>query len=323
MKKKRKKSKSTLFKVIGLVFLIILIIAISILTISYKMLSSKVNRVDINRDYVTNVQSESSYTDNKTEDNIINIALLGSDYSQGFGAADSTIILSINTKNNKIKLLSLMRDIYLDLPDGGKSNLNYTLNSGGPELILRTINYNFSLNIDKFIYVNLSTLPKIIDKLGGVEINITPQELQYINGYISNIDKENGTTTEPITSAGTQLLNGTQASAYCRIRYTEGRDFKRTERQRDVLSALFNKFKNISITEVPGIISDLLPLVTTNMTDGEMLSIASKALKMNISNIEQGRFPLDGDFTTEWTDMYHQIIDLDATRNAIHQFINN
>lgn len=260
MKKKRKKSKSTLFKVIGLVFLIILIIAISILTISYKMLSSKVNRVDINRDYVTNVQSESSYTDNKTEDNIINIALLGSDYSQGFGAADSTIILSINTKNNKIKLLSLMRDIYLDLPDGGKSNLNYTLNSGGPELILRTINYNFSLNIDKFIYVNLSTLPKIIDKLGGVEINITPQELQYINGYISNIDKENGTTTEPITSAGTQLLNGTQASAYCRIRYTEGRDFKRTERQRDVLSALFNKFKNISITEVPGIISDLLPL---------------------------------------------------------------
>lgn len=59
------------------------------------------------------------------------------------------------------------------------------------------------------------------------------------------------------------------------------------------------------------------------MTDGEMLSIASKALKMNISNIEQGRFPLDGDFTTEWTDMYHQIIDLDATRNAIHQFINN
>ena len=216
-----------------------------------------------------------------------------------------------------------MRDIYLDLPDGGKSNLNYTLNTGGPELILRTINYNFDLNVDKFIYVNLTNLPKIIDKLGGVEMEITSDELNYINGYIDNIDKEYGTKTAHLKNTGYQLLNGTQASAYCRIRYTEGRDFKRTERQRDVLSALFNKFKIISITEVPGIISDLLPLVTTNMTDGEMLSIASKALKMNISNIEQGRFPLDGNFTTEWTDMYHQIIDLDATRTAIHQFINN
>ena len=116
---------------------------------------------------------------------------------------------------------------------------------GGPELILKTINYNFNLTVDKFIYVSLHTLPQIIDRLGGVEISITNDELNYINRYISNIDSENGTTTEYITSSGLQTLNGTQASAYCRIRYTEGRDFKRTERHREVLTKILEKIETL------------------------------------------------------------------------------
>lgn len=91
-----------------------------------------------------------------------------------------------------------MRDMYLDLPDGGMSNLNYTLNDGGAELLLKTINYNFDLAIDKFAQVNLHTLPIIIDKLGGLEINIYSDELNYINNYINNIDSENNTSIEEI-----------------------------------------------------------------------------------------------------------------------------
>ena len=231
------------------------------------------------------------------------------------------MILGIDKKNNRIKLFSLMRDLYLDLPDGGKSNLNYTMATKGPELILKTINYNFNLTVDKFIYVSLHTLPQIIDKLGGVELNITEDELKYINGYIANIDSKNGTSTSPITSSGLQTLNGTQASAYCRIRYTEGRDFKRTERHRDVLAALFNKFKTASIVDLTSIMNDILPLVTTNLTNTEILSIATEVLSMGVPDIEQSRFPLDGKSEMILTDMYHMVVDIESTTNDIHKFL--
>ncbi|MCD2502350.1 LCP family protein [Clostridium sp. NSJ-145] len=316
-KRKRKKKYSIGKKVLlgFLSFICILVLVGSILIIN---LSSKINTVEIDRSFVTDTGKEPI----KEEKDVITIALLGSDYSgTEIGASDATMILSIDTKKNNIKLLSLMRDIYLNLPDGGKKNLNYTLADGGPELLLKTINYNFNLQVDKFVHVSLHTLPIIIDKLGGVELEITNEELNFINGYINSIDSENGTITEPLYSAGRQLLNGTQAAAYCRIRYTEGRDYKRTERQRDVLSAIFDKFKNISFSEIPGLINDLLPLVSTNMTTSEMLSIATKALGTGVSNIEQGRFPLDEHHYAEWTDMYHMIVDIDATTEEIHKFI--
>ncbi|MGG7058029.1 LCP family protein [Clostridium tertium] len=283
-------------------------------------LSSKVERVSIDRSDVVDTGKETP----KETDDVITIALFGSDFSEIYdvSAADATMILAIDTKNNKIKLCSLMRDIYLDLPDGGKMNLNYTILDGGPSSILKAINYNFNLKIDKFVQVDLERLPKIIDALGGIEMEITPDELQYINGYIDNIDKNNGTTTEHIYNSGTQLLNGTQASAYCRIRYTAGRDFKRTERQRDVLNALFVKFKDISLTEVPGMINKILPLVTTNLTNSEIISISTKALGMGLSNIEQGRFPSDGNIISAgFTDMYHTNIDIEGTTEELHKFL--
>ena len=324
MVKKRKNNKKTL-KIVLFSLLIFMLALITSVAFIYKHYSSKINRVEIDREDVVNVgnsTTENSTTENENIDkNIINIALIGADYSNGNGASDSTMILSIDTEHKTIKLCSLMRDIYLDLPDGGKSNLNYTLNGGGPALLLKTINYNFNLKIDKFVMVSLETLPQIIDSLGGVSIELSSEEVQYINGYIDHIDKENGTNTPHITSSGVQHLNGTQAAAYCRIRYTSGGDFVRTERQREILSALFDKFKNINITEVPSLISDLLPFASTNMSDTEMLSIASKVLKMGVPNIEQGRFPLSEHLTTEWTDMYHMIIDKEATTNEIHKFL--
>lgn len=306
-------------KILFIIISFILIFALGGISYTY-YLSSKVERVNIDRSDVVGTGKEVP----KEADDLITIALFGSDYSEIYNvsAADATMILSINTKNNTIKLCSLMRDIYLDLPDGGKMNLNYTILDGGPSSILKAINYNFNLNVDKFVQVDLERLPKIIDALGGVEIEITPDELKYINGYIDNIDKNNNTKTEPIYTSGKQLLNGTQASAYCRIRYTEGRDFKRTERQRDVLNALFVKFKDINITEVPGIINTILPLVTTNLTNSEIISISSKALGMGLSNIEQGRFPSDGNIISAgFTDMYHTNINIEGTTEELHKFL--
>ena len=314
MKKISRKKKI----IISILSVILIFVAIGVGYTYY--LSSKVNRVDIDREDVLDTGKELP----KEASDVITIALFGSDFSELYevSAADATMILSIDTKNNNIKLGSLMRDIYLDLPQGSKMNLNYTILDGGPSAIMKTINYNFNLNIDKFVQVDLERLPKIIDALGGVEMEITEDELKYIHSYIDNIDKNNGTKTEHIYSAGKQLLNGTQASAYCRIRYTAGRDYKRTERQRDVLEALFIKFKDISLAEVPGLINEILPLVTTNLSNGEIISIATKALGMGLNNIEQGRFPSDANIiNSEITDMYHTNIDIEGTTKELHQFI--
>lgn len=317
------KSKLSTLKKILLTLLVLLIIIISTSAFAINHYMSKIERVEIDRGIVTQTGKEPA----KEDEDVITIALFGADFSQNekygnyYGASDSTMVLGIDKKNDKIKLFSLMRDLYLDLPDGGKNNLNYTLATGGPELILQTINYNFNLTVDKFIYVNLHNLPQIIDTLGGVELNVTEDELNYINGYITNIDKENGTSTELVTSSGLQTLNGTQAAAYCRIRYTEGRDFKRTERQRDVLAALFNKFKTASISELTSIMNDILPLVTTNITNTEIISIITQVLSMGVTDIEQSRFPLDGKSEMILTDMYHMMIDIESTTEDIHKFL--
>lgn len=318
------KKKLSITKKILLVILILITTIVAATAFSLNHYISKIDRVEIDRNVVTQTGKEPA----KEDKDVITIALLGTDFSQNeeygnlYGASDSTMILGIDKKNNRLKLFSLMRDIYLELPDGsGKENLNYTMAYGGPELILKTINYNFNLTVDKFIYVSLRTLPQIIDKLGGVDLNITEDELNYINAIIPSIDKENGTSTSPITSAGLQTLNGTQASAYCRIRYTEGRDFKRTERQRDVLAALFNKFKTASISDLTSMMNDILPLVTTNLTNTEILSIATEVLSMGVPDIEQSRFPLDGKSEMILTDMYHMVVDIESTTDDIHKFL--
>lgn len=319
------KKKLTTPKKILLTILVLLIIVTSSSIFAFNHFSSKVERIEIDRSAVTETGKEPA----KEDEDIISIALFGTDFSKNekyanlYGASDSTMVLGIDTKNNKLKLLSLMRDLYLDLPDGtgNKQNLNYTMAYGGPELILKTINYNFNLTVDKFINVSLNTLPTIIDKLDGIELNIKSNELNYINYYIDNIDKENGTSTKKVTTAGLQTLNGTQATAYCRVRYTEGGDFKRTERQREVLTTLFEKFKTASITDLATMMNDILPLVSTNLTNTEITSIISKVLSMGTPTIEQSRFPLDGKSEMISTDMLHLTTDIDEATKDIHNFL--
>lgn len=319
-----KRKLSTPKKVL-IAILLAFIPIISLCIFAFNHFSSKVERVEINRNAVTETGKEPA----KEDEDVISIALFGTDFTENekygnlYGASDATMILGIDTKNNRIKLFSLMRDLYLDLPDGSgnKQNLNYTMAYGGPELILKTINYNFNLTVDKFIHVSLHTLPNIIDKLGGIELNITNDELNYINSFIVSIDKENGTSTQKLTTSGTQTLNGTQAAAYCRIRSTEGRDFKRTERQRDVLAALFEKFKTTSIADLTVMMNNILPLVSTNLTNTEIMSIASKVLSMGLPTIEQTRFPLDGKSEMIATDMLHLTTDMEETTKDIHNFL--
>ncbi|MFR5266949.1 LCP family protein [Clostridium sp.] len=251
-----------------------------------------------------------------------NIALFGVDSTDGGnGRSDSTMILTIDREHKKLKITSLMRDSYVSIDGHGNDKLNHAYAFGGPELAIKTINQNFGLNIKDFATVNFSSLPKIIDTLGGVDIDIDNEELKYINGYISHLNQINKTSTSGITKTGIQRLNGTQAMAYCRIRYTSGGDYKRTERHREVLEKLFEGIKGVSIAKYPTILNDLMPMVKTSLSTSEILALGTDMVNMGKS-LEQDRFPKDSEAkSTMINNVYYLQFDKDTTKDKLHKWL--
>ena len=263
--------------------------------------------------------------DNNKE--IYNILLVGKDgISQKNSRSDTMIILTVDNKNKNLKLTSLARDTLVYIPKKGYDKLNHAYAYGGANLAINTLNTNFGLNITDFVAVDFASLPKIIDSLGGITIDITEEELNYINGYINNINSVSGTNSPIITTPGAHHVDGAQALAYSRIRYTSGGDFKRTERQRTVLTALFNKALNVPATEYLDVISNLVQYVTTNLNTNEILKLATKIGSMGLNGvtIEQERFPIDGYCEGTMIDgIYYLTFDATATRTQVMNYIFN
>lgn len=207
---------------------------------------------------------------------ITNIALFGVDAPVGQrGRSDSIMIVTVDRNAKKIKISSIMRDSYVNIPDRGMDKVNHAYAFGGPELALRTLNSNFHLDIRNYATVNFTTLPKIIDILGGVSITVTGAEATQISG---------------VSSAGTYNLTGAQALQYTRIRKIDS-DFARAGRQRTVIEAIINKMLKSPVTSYPNLLSKVLPLVTTNMKSNDILSLAGSVVTNGIRTIDQNRFP--------------------------------
>ena len=186
------------------------------------------------------------------------------------GRSDSIMILTIDSKNNSIKLTSIIKISYVNIPGRGMDKINYAFAFGKAPLTLKAINKNFNLDIDRFIATNFSTLPKIVDTVGVVELNITSKEVSHIPG---------------INSSGTYPLNGNKALAYSIIRYTSGGDYQRTARQRTVIIALYKKALTLSPTEFPIISNEYLPFVETNMTILDLLDLGNKIITIGNQSI--------------------------------------
>lgn len=282
---------------------------------------NKINTVNIDSDDL-GIDPE---TDEKLSSysNIENIALFGVDTAEGdVGRSDSIMILTIDKNNNKIKLTSIMRDSYVNIIGTSKDKLNHAYAYGGAQLAMKTLNNNFDLNIKDFASVNFSGLQKIIDILGGVEITVTQDEIPHLANYINSINSFTNEKAEAITKPGTYTLNGTQALAYTRIRYTEGNDYKRTERQRTVLTQVFEKIKATSVTEWPSLLNEILPLVETNMDASQILGLGNSIIKMGNVQVEQERFPLDEDSSGTMIDgVYYLQFDEEATVASLHDYI--
>lgn len=301
----KKRSKIVLW-ILG-VIISILLLTIGGIYAYGNHLFNKIEKIEIDKSDV-GIKDEVEEKLSAYSDSVINIALFGIDAEDGsVGRSDSIIIATIDTTHKKLKLTSIMRDSYVAIEGHGDDKINHAYAFGGPQLAIKTLNENFDLNIDDFVAVNFTTLPKIIDMLGGVTIDITSEEVSHIPG---------------IDAAGTYILTGEQALSYSRIRYASGGDYVRTDRQRTVLSKVFEKVLSINVTQYPSLLSEILPMVQTNLDYSEILNLGNEVLKMGVTNLEQERFPRDGYCEGKMIDkIYYLTFDKENTVQQLHDYI--
>lgn len=288
------------------ILILFLTIIFSIFYFFYSSLN-KIKKVDLP---VSNEEigiSPEIIEENKEAD-VLNIAFFGLDARNPDLASrsDSIMVVSIDRKNQKVKVTSLMRDMYVQIPGREDNRINTAYVFGGPALALKTINSNFNLDIKNFVTVNFFGLEDLINKVGGVQINIKPEEV----------------SRSLVKKSGLQTLNGKQAVAYARIRYVGNNDYERTERQRRIVNELFKTIKSQGILKLPGTINTLLPYVETNLSNGEILKYASEAIKFNTDNIEEFRLPADGTYKSQKIrSMAVLVPDINKNKQMLHDFI--
>lgn len=229
-------------------------------------------------------------------DDVMNILILGTDSREdnARGRSDSMILVSINKVSKEIVMTSLLRDMYVSVPGKENTKLTHAYSYGGADLAVDTVEQNFKIKIDNYVQINFSSFIKIVDAVGGIDIDVTSEEVEYVNSYLyelNNLDNS-ASGTGYLTGSGTLHLNGKQALAYSRIRYV-GTDFARTERQRIVLEKVIKKAAGLSIGELSDFVDEFLPEITTNLKETTILSMVLKSPSYFKYDILQGRVPVD------------------------------
>lgn len=308
-----------IIKILTIILLIILAILIIAGGIGWWFFNSKLSKV--NYEGIPEEQIEVNEGVELEKKGYRNIAIFGVDSradTYDDTRSDCIIIAAINQETNDVKLVSVYRDSYLNIDGHGLDKVTHAFAFGGAQLSINTLNKNLDLDIKEYVAVNFGAVVDIINEIGGVDITIESAELKYINSYIDGIDKQEGTTTTHITTTGKQTLNGVQALAYSRIRYTAGGDYKRTERMRDVLTATFSKAKNLSITEQNNILNKLLPEVSTNIRSNEIKELIPEAMNYNINTSIGWPYEVKGITLDRW---YGVPVTLESNVKRLHQEI--
>ena len=216
-----------------------------------------------------------------------NILLIGTDRG---GIGDTTMIVSINRRTKKIHLTSLMRAMYVKIPDHQWFMFNHAYAWGGPKLVLQTIENNFRVRVDDYVVVNFNNFPKVIDLMGGIDLTLTRSEAAYLTN--------NGECPGSF-QAGKAHLNGRQALAYARMRKSDSgdSDFSRTNRQRNVVQALIGRATSMGVGQLNQLAMNLMPMINTSLSDGEILSLAAGAPSLVQYPISQKMIPVENDTT--------------------------
>ena len=313
-KKQRQKRKLILFGVEFLLLLILLVV------LYFWSIISKVNFEDFSK-------SEAGINEGLDErllKDYTNIAIFGLDSRPGTsyenGLSDVVMIASIDNDTKEVRLVSVYRDTYLSVGKGNYNKINSAFAKGGAKNAVQALNTNLDLNITDYVCVDWNALIETIDALGGVEIDVQENEVQYINAYVDDTaDWVSGASRTHVSSAGMQTLNGTQATAYARIRYTAGDDFMRAARQRIVLQAMMDKVKTAKVGTLVDIVNDVVDDVSTTFTVAELISLASSVQKYSIAGTTGFPFQLTAG-TYNGNDLVVPV-ELDKNVEQLHEYL--
>lgn len=231
------------------------------------------------------------------KEGIENILIAGSDARPGEkrSRTDSMMILTIDKLHKDIKITSLARDTFVDIPGHGYSKLTHAYAFGGEDLLVQTIENNLGIDINHFVFINFESFIAIIDAIGGVEVDVTPNELNELNKFITETYKWNTNPNKGaiqyVEHTGIQKLNGYQALSFARIRHNDSA-FNRDNRQRMIVSSILTQIKAKPVTSYPAIIKTVLPYVNTDMDAKEMLQTGVRVLMIGTDNLKQMQFPI-------------------------------
>ena len=297
------KKKGRKLKAFGIAVLVLLILLAIIVGGTFWFVSSKLGKmqqVDLDENDL-NVSAQAA----ESLSNFRNIAIFGIDsredtFSKG-NRSDCIIIASMNNDTKEVKLVSVYRDTYVQIEGHGLDKITHAYSYGEAPLAIKTLNTNFDLNITEFVTVNFDAVKEIVDDIGGISMNITSEEVSQIPG---------------LTKAGTYNLTGEQALAYARIRHAEGGDYKRTERMRDVLTAVLNKVKTFSISELNKFIDEVLPKVYTNITAGDVFSMIPSLASIKVTDSIGWPYETRGITLDRW---YGVPVTLESNVTRLHQ----
>lgn len=318
VKKKKKGGMSVLGKIaIGLCILLLLVVFAAIAVVYAKM--SKLNFVSLDPDKLS-INEDYEYD----ETGYLNVALFGLDTRENdeeMGSRSDTIIIaSLNRETKVVTMSSIYRDTLLQMEDGNYNKANAAYAFGEEEEAVAMLNRNLDMDIDHYVTVDFSALVDVIDALDGIDVEVTEEEIPYLNNYSVEIIENTGVDTWAVTEPGYQHLTGVQATAYARIRYTEGDDFKRTERQRLVLTKIAEKAQAASLADLNMIIDRVLPKVRTNFTLPEILAYAKDVKKYQIGESKGFPFVLD---TMYYGDAGDSVVPANLEENVkeLHNFL--
>lgn len=289
---KQKRNRKIIIAIEAIVILVAAIAAIGIWAMDNmggnKGAGSNLISADVNKENL-------SVNEELSNDNYWNIALFGVDSRTGVlgkgTLSDCIIVCSINKTTKEVKLVSVYRDTYLNIGNDTYNKANNAYSKGGPEQAIKMLNSNLDLDITNYATVDFSALVSVVDAIGGVTIDLTEEEIFHLNNYQVETSKVTNGKIENISGAGEHLLNGIQTVSYCRIRYTAGNDYKRSERQRQVIGLIIDKAKAMSPTALTKIVEEAFPKCATNIELNELLSLAKDVSSYKI--VDTTGFPFD------------------------------
>lgn len=259
---------------------------------------------------------------------VTNILLVGLDArpKETKSRSDTMMILTLDSRRDKIKLISLMRDMYVKIPGHKNNRLNAAWLYGGADLLMDTIQENFGIQIDDYVAIDLTMMIEVVDQLGGLTLTVPNKtHMNAINGVIYAYNYQFGEPEEDglLTKTGEQWMNGKQVQAYARYRKADS-DFKRTQRQREVIAKLFEKLSGMSVLDLTLLASSVMPGVETSLSLTDIVSLIPLMMRMSGIQVQETRLPGDNEYEARMVSGMSVLVpDLAACRKSLKSFLSD